>query len=638
MKRFEIGLMVLLLVITSLPHAPAFAASTLIRLVGYDKTSQRIVVFADGPLAPRTFALTRPHRWVVDFPNSRYRGATVSMPAIAGTPITRVRVSQWNMGTVRMVFDLDASAAFPHDLLKISEGNYRLAFLLAGHAAAPKPQVGKPQAAKPQASGPRPDGLPDAAPRSSGPQAAQSIPKEPRPVGPGRVTGLAIEGDRLVLRMSRRVDAVRQTARQPQGRMVFDFAGMKLAPKFKSRVVKAPKLGIREARLSQHGDTVRLTVDAPGSKLGWHDDSQADRWTLAREAPKVSKPTPAPKAPVFAGVPVEDGESGLTLKRVGRGWQLTLTAHGKLRYRLVGPSRHDRLTFDIIEGAVDLPRDSLYVDNGLIARVRTVPQAPGIIRVIVELDQEVGFAVRTTATQRSVVIAMAPPGAPIPAGPPVAEATPAPKQAEATPAPAPVNPPPPLPRALDAALDRKDDRKRVTLDPGHGGEDPGGMGAHGTEEKDVTLSLALRLQKLMRESGMEVQMTRTDDMQIQLRPRVAIGDDFDSDVFISIHTNAISNPKISGIETYYFTPQSLSLARAVHRQLVAKLGRPDRGVRRNNFVVVKYNKMPACLVEIGYLTNPGEERLLKSPEYQQRAAEAILAGVQDYFKTRDYRQ
>jgi N-acetylmuramoyl-L-alanine amidase len=604
MKRLRIGLMVLLLLITSLPHRPAWAASTLIRLVGYDQASQRIVVFADGPLAPRTFALAHPHRWVVDFPNSRYRGATVSLPAIPGTPISRVRVSQWNMGTVRMVFDLDARASFPHDLLKISEQNYRLAFLLSAPVAAARPAAPKPAPAE-QARG------------------AQG--------GTGLVTGLAVEGDRLVLRTSRRVTAVR-TTRAEQGQTFFDFDAMKLSPKLKARVIKAPKLGIREARLLPHGNSVRLVIEAPGSKQEWREESQTDRWMLARQAP------PKPKPPVFAAVPVEDGESGLTLKRVGRGWQLTLTAHGKVGYRLVGPSRHDRLTFDITEGTVDLPRDSLYVDNGLIARVRTLPQGPGTLRVIVELDQEVGFAVRTTASQRSVVIAMAPPGAPIPAGPPVAEATPPPKQAEATPAPAPVIAPPPLPRAVDAALDRKDERKRVTLDPGHGGEDPGGMGAHGTEEKDVTLSLALKLQKLMRDSGMEVQMTRTDDMQIQLRPRVAIGDDFNSDVFISIHTNAISNPTINGIETYYFTPQSLPLARAVHRHLVAKLGRPDRGIRRNNFVVVKYNKMPACLVEIGYLTNPTEERLLKSAEYQQRAAEAILAGVQDYFKTRDYRQ
>ena len=609
MKRLRIGLLALVLLISSFATRPVWAASTLIRLVGYDQASQRIVVFADGPLAPRAFNLADPDRWVVDFPNARYRGATVHIPAIPGSPITGIRVSQWNMGTVRMVFDLKEKASFPHDLVKISDQNYRLAFLLEGSKAAAKHE---------------------AAPARPAPPAKEAT-REPSPapvtatkVGPGQVTGFAIEGDRLVLRTTRQVVSVQKTQIEKSGRTLFDFNGMTLSPKLTKRTLTAPKLGIRQARLVQQKNSVQLIVDAPGRDKQWKDERHADHWAL------VPGGTPAPKAPTYAQAPLEDGESGLSLKRVGKGWQLTLTAHGKVEYRMVGPARQDRLVFDLIGGAVDLPRDSLYVDNGLIARVSTVPQGSGVLRVTVELDQQVGFALRSTASERSVVIAMAPPGTPIPAGPPMAAATPAPKPAP--------TPPPAIPKALDAALDREDERKRVTIDPGHGGEDPGGTGAHGTEEKDVTLSLALKLQKLMRDSGMEVQMTRTDDMQIQLRPRVAMGDDFESDVFISIHTNAIANPKINGIETYYFTPQSLPLARAVHRQLVSKLGRPDRGVRRNNFVVVKYNKMPACLVEIGYLTNPTEEKLLKSPAYQQKAAEAILAGVQDYFRSRAYRQ
>jgi N-acetylmuramoyl-L-alanine amidase len=616
MKRLRIGLLALVLLISSLGHQPAWAASTLIRLVGYDEASRRLVVFADGPLTPRAFNLASPDRWVVDFPNARYRGATVKIPAIPDTPITGIRVSQWNMGTVRMVFDLKEKASFPHDLLKISSQNYRLAFRMDAPRAEASRGETQHEAPNTVAANPKAP-----ASRTSGGNA----PNAATATGPGQITGFDLEGDRLVLHTSRPVGSVQKTQLEKTGRTLYDFSGMTISPQLKKRTLSAPKLGIRQARLVQQGKSVRLIVDAPGRDKQWKESVNPESWAL------VQAHTTAPKSATYAPAPIEDGESGLTLKRVGKGWQLTLTAHGKVEYRLVGPSRRDRLVFDIVGGSVDLPRDSLYVDNGLIARVRSVPQGSGTLRVIVELDQDVGFAVRSTASQRSVVIAMAPPGTPIPAGPPIAVATPAPKRADPTPS-------PDIPKALDAALDHLDDRKRVTIDPGHGGEDPGGQGAHGTEEKDITLSLALKLQKLMRDSGMDVQMTRTDDMQIQLRPRVAMGDNFDSDVFISIHTNAIANPKISGIETYYFTPQSLPLARAVHRHLVAKLGRPDRGVRRNNFVVVKYNKMPACLVEIGYLTNPTEEKLLKSAAYQQKAAEAILAGVQDYFRSKAYRQ
>gem|GEM_PF-1818662 len=601
----RIGLLVLVMLATWLFNAPAWAATTLIRLVGYDQASQRIVVFADGPLAPRTFGLSSPHRWVVDFPNARYRGATVSLPAIPNSPIARVRVSQWNMGTVRMVFDLDEKATFPHDLIKISDQNYRLAFLLN----APPDKTPAPTAAEP---------------RTSSSKAQEPARRADLVTRLAEVTGFVVEGDRLVIRTSRRIDSVRKTEIKEVSRTIYDFGPMRIASTVRQRVIKAPKLGIRQARLIQRGDSVQLIVEASGKGSTWRDVANADHWALALVKPPG-------KSATFAAAPIEDGDSGLSLKRVGKGWQLTLTANEKVRYKLIGSPRRDRLTFEISGGTVDLPHDSLYVDNGLIARVRAVSQGGNTLRVIVELDQEVGFAVRSTASQRSVVIAMAPPGVPIPAGPQAVANKTIPGPVASTPTPAP-------PRALDAALDRHFDIKRVTIDPGHGGEDPGGIGSHGTEEKDVTLSLALKLQKLMRDSGMDVQMTRTDDMQIHLRPRVALGDDFESDVFISIHANAIANPKINGIETYYFTPQSLPLAKAVHRHLVTKLGRPDRGVRRNNFVVVKYNKMPACLVEIGYLTNPTEEKLLKSAAYQQKAAEAILAGVQDYFKARAYRQ
>lgn len=600
----RIWLLALVMLMSQWAHQPAWAATTLIRLVGYDQATRRVLVFANGPLSPRTFSLSGPNRWVVDFPNATYRGATVTLPEIPDSPIERIRVSQWNLGTVRLVFDLKQPAAFPHDLLKVTEGNYRLAFLLGGTPAA-APSGG-------QAPHPTP------APRKAPVEAVST---------PATVTGFEVEGDRLLVRTSRKIVSIQKTLVEKTGRTTIDFEDAQLSPQVKPRILKAPQLGIREAWILQKGQAVRLIIEPTRPDHQWREELHAQLWALSRAktAPTAQKP------PAIEAAPVEDGESGLSLKRVGKGWQLTMTARSKIQYHLVGPTRQDRLIFDITGGTVDLPRDSLYVDNGLIARVRTTPQGHDVTRVVVELDQEVGFAVRSTKSQRSVVIAMARPGNPIPAGPPVAESTPEPRRAEATPTPA-------VPRAVDAALDEKDDRKRVTIDPGHGGDDPGGTGAHGTEEKDVTLSLALKLQKLMRDSGMDVQMTRTEDMQIHLRPRVALGDAFDSDVFISIHTNAIANPKISGIETYYFTPRSLPLARAVHRHLVNKLGRPDRGVRRNNFVVVKYNKMPACLVEIGYLTNPTEERLLKSAAYQQKAAEAILAGVQDYFRSKSYRQ
>ena len=176
------------------------------------------------------------------------------------------------------------------------------------------------------------------------------------------------------------------------------------------------------------------------------------------------------------------------------------------------------------------------------------------------------------------------------------------------------------------------DEDRITIDPGHGGNDPGTIGPSGTYEKNVNLAIASKVSGLLEKTGIDVQMTRSRDTDLMLWPRVDMGDEFKSHAFVSIHMNSAPNRGTQGIETYYFSPASIPLAKSIHRKLVAHLGQPDRGIRRANFVVVKYSRMPAVLVEVGYLSNVREESLLNAVDYQQRAAEAIKVGIQDYFK------
>ncbi|MBM3274518.1 MAG: N-acetylmuramoyl-L-alanine amidase, partial [Candidatus Sericytochromatia bacterium] len=156
----------------------------------------------------------------------------------------------------------------------------------------------------------------------------------------------------------------------------------------------------------------------------------------------------------------------------------------------------------------------------------------------------------------------------------------------------------------------------------------------GTYEKSVNLAISSKVASMLEKAGLDVQLTRSKDTDLMLWPRVDMGEEFKSDAFVSIHMNSAPNRATQGVETYYFTPESIPLARSIHRKLVAALGQPDRGVRRAQFVVVKYSRMPACLVEVGYLSNPREESLLVSADYQQKAAEGILSGIQDYMRDR----
>ncbi|MBL8216061.1 MAG: N-acetylmuramoyl-L-alanine amidase [Bryobacterales bacterium] len=219
--------------------------------------------------------------------------------------------------------------------------------------------------------------------------------------------------------------------------------------------------------------------------------------------------------------------------------------------------------------------------------------------------------------------------------------------------------------------------RRVVLDPGHGGHDHGTTGPGGAVEKDLVLDVARRLGALIEERlGSEVFYTRSKDNYLTLEERVAFANQKRADLFLSVHANSSPIKSAAGAETYYlsFAPsraaqelaarenagsqRSISELRDIVMKIAAqeKIGesrefalnvqssltrltgataaksgsRRDRGVKRAPFIVLIGASMPAILTEIGFVTNPKEESLLKKPEYRQKLAESIYKGVQQY--------
>jgi len=190
----------------------------------------------------------------------------------------------------------------------------------------------------------------------------------------------------------------------------------------------------------------------------------------------------------------------------------------------------------------------------------------------------------------------------------------------------------------------------IVVDPGHGGKDVGAIGAAGTYEKNNTLPTALDLADLLRSAGANVVLTRSTDTLptgvnytelSDLQARVAMATKNKADIFVSIHNDSFSNPAAYGITTYYSTdsPQSAksySLALAVQKETLSalapyKLGSSEnRGVQDAPFYVIKHTPMPAVLVELGFISNPVEEKHLGSPEFQKQAALGIYQGILDY--------
>ena len=161
--------------------------------------------------------------------------------------------------------------------------------------------------------------------------------------------------------------------------------------------------------------------------------------------------------------------------------------------------------------------------------------------------------------------------------------------------------------------------KKITLDAGHGGSDPGAIGASGTREKDVTLKITKKVQELLKKKGAKVSMTRTGDKDVygpnasdvqELQARVDVAEDNDADAFISIHINSSTNKNVGGFSSYYYpkTSNDARLAQAVQDRLVKNFGLDDLGIRKANFYVNKRCTMPSTLLELAFISNPKEGR------------------------------
>ena len=181
----------------------------------------------------------------------------------------------------------------------------------------------------------------------------------------------------------------------------------------------------------------------------------------------------------------------------------------------------------------------------------------------------------------------------------------------------------------------------IVIDPGHGGSDAGAIGPTGVTEKSVALAVSLKAQRLLTASGYQVVMTRTTDVDVaapgvpdstELQARVNKAPS-NAALFISVHCNAFSNGKANGMETYH-APTAVKgarLARLLNEELERLGGLSNRGVKAARFYVMTHSQCPASLIELGFITNPREEKLLASDDYQQKLAQAITNAVNRYF-------
>ncbi|MBE3584644.1 N-acetylmuramoyl-L-alanine amidase [Desulfofundulus thermocisternus] len=189
--------------------------------------------------------------------------------------------------------------------------------------------------------------------------------------------------------------------------------------------------------------------------------------------------------------------------------------------------------------------------------------------------------------------------------------------------------------------------KIIVVDPGHGGDDPGAVGCHGIVEKDVAMEIGQRVAKIFRQAGARVVLTREGDKgpvpgekglkAIQthdLARRVELANRCGAHLFLSIHLNHFSEADEYGAQVFYQTGsrEGQKLAEAIQVELNRDLVDSGRQALAGDFYVCRNSRMPAVIVEVGFLSHEHESRQLTDPGYQERAARAILKGVINYFR------
>lgn len=365
--------------------------------------------------------------------------------------------------------------------------------------------------------------------------------------------------------------------------------------------------------LAQSGDWYH--VKTAGGKDGW-----VAGWLVSVKAAAPVQPqlpaAPQPPADQSGNVEVSRGGSRNTDNQSGKVLSLDvkdssgktnaiITANVPFDYTAISMSNPDRLVVDLKGVAIgDLPL-STDVNSKSVRQVRAgyYQKNPDVTRLVFDLSGGAQYVASLSGDQKSLTV-----------------------------------------QTYVPDINGSYQGKIIAIDAGHGGPDPGALGSLGTKEKEVTLEVAKRVQKLLEARGAKVVMTRAGDQDIGLYERTDKANNAKADIFVSIHINANNDSSIGGTTTYTYNgsdpaqaariQESSRMARFVQTELVKTLGLRDIGLRDANFAVLRTSNMPAILAELAFISNVSEVKYMNTDVFRNVAAEAIVKGIGRYFSER----
>lgn len=397
-----------------------------------------------------------------------------------------------------------------------------------------------------------------------------------------------------------------------------------------------PAAGSTAAPLPVPAATIGVPTPAPQQQSNPEPTDNGENGTItATPAPSVQ---PAPSAAPAPAAHV----TGYQIQPIDDGIRLSLKVTGTAVYEW-HQLRDNRFYVDVHNALLDIPAEDKGLDPNIVAvhkvRLHQFQKTPEpIVRVTLDL----GADDRVTVTPGAGSLVLFAPGAPA-IGARIGSGRVGPTFADDATADGSLadngvltaNGAAPQPASAPVSSNGK----LIVIDPGHGGSDPGAQNpSAGLIEKNLTLDIARRLRTILQAEGWQVVMTRDSDKDVgyafdsdktELQARADVANKIGARMFISIHINSFTSPGLSGTTTYYYKPQDLMLANNINRALSA-LPTKDDGVRKANFYVLHHTTMPSALIEVAFLSNPDDARLLQSPAFLQDVARDIGKGVDSY--------
>lgn len=566
------------------------------RLQSWQFDNNRLTFSTDEGVQPRVQLLSNPTRLVIDLPDTKLDRPRVSQPG-NGT-IQSIRVAQFNAETTRIVVELSPGYTIDPQQVRV-----RGATPTQWSIQIPTPQLTQAAQATNQSANQANQSTTSATPAST------------------QIEELRITPDGLFVRTQGAIPEIEQRWEDDRRRLILELEDTALSPRLTQREVNVDRYGVDNIQFAQSGDTpptATITLNLNNENSDWrinatnlggivlipgHSVATAQRPSDSRSLTN-RRPDPNQPATIQAIELAENGgqlviRTNRSITNVNSGWD-----RSSAEYQITIPNA--RLAENVAQprtgGNSPFLRFRALQSNANTVTVQFLPAAGIVVGTARSTDEAIaldfqGRRIPAQSTGRTIERSTTA-GAPLP--------------------------------------NINNGRISVAIDPGHGGRDPGAVGIGGLRETDIVLPIAKRVAEILEQQGVQAILTRTDEREIDLGPRVQLANRSRTNLFVSIHANSISlsRPDVNGAETYYYTDAGRELAQIIQNNVIQTTNMRSRGVRSARFYVLRNTNMPAALVEVGFVTGAEDARLLSDPSFRNRMAEGIARGILQYIQQR----